>query len=275
MKSLNPTYYLSKLFKAIFLATLIQCSLPLQIVKAYTLKEYMNQTALLLSSSSTISALNSLGYIPDNSTIDLVGNFSEDTFNSTSSGIINSNPFILNYTGNLSGDVNNNITISMSAVGNLGDRSISTTSTLIYDYDLINNRYNMKYQEIGSTNPIWFIVIVLVGYTVLGTQAIGDAEIQSPPPPPPPPPKKIGGGRVSIEIPDTTPISFTCAAINSSVITKSCKGSGNQIKGTLSVRTPEPSFILGFLGLSILGAGAILKRKLKTTYTGKETVKIS
>jgi hypothetical protein len=265
----------SKLASAFLLGILLQIISPISVIKAATLKESVNQSALLLSSSFTVNSLEYLGYIADSETFDLSGNFSDAFFSSSTTGFVGGNPFNLNYTGTLSGNEGSDITVLMSSNGNLGGSPISTASTLVWNFDPITNNYtSLQYQEAGSINPFWFgvIILLLIPGTLYGFSGSGNV-VESPPPPPPTPPRppKTFSGQLDLVNPSCN------VNLGNSLSSSNCVIGSQNITAKLKVaRTPEPTSTLSLLALGTLGAASTLKRKLKPSKSSeKETTKVS
>ena len=266
----SPTVKKSKLASAFLLGILLQIISPISVIKAATLKESVNQSALLLSSSFTVNSLEYLGYIADSETFDLSGNFSDAGFSSSTTGIVGGNPFNLNYTGTLSGNEGSDITVSMSSNGNLGGSTISTTSTLVWNFDPITNNYtSIQYQEAGAINAFWFgvIVLLLIPFPLYAFSGSGEVE-ESPPPPPPTPPRPptTFGGQLAL-------VGSSCNVDLGQSSSSNCVIENQNIIARLNVaKTPEPTSTLSLLALGTLSAVSTLKRKLKPKSPEKQTV---
>jgi hypothetical protein len=265
-----------KLSRVLFLVFLFQSIAPGSIgsiARAATLsKEQMNLFGLLISSPTTINTLELFDIVPENETFELTGTFSELGFTSTTTGIVNNSIFNLNYTGTLVGDIGNDINISINSNGTLGNQVISTSGNIVFPYDENTNSYSsLTYEESGSINPGWFVIIGLCAFVAFVLTCPGDTVRREDPPP-----VKIikeKGQSVVVLNPDGT----ICRVVKEDpIFSSSCTISNNNVAATfVTASVPDPSSILSLLALGTLGAGATLKRQLKPSKsTEKETTKV-
>ncbi len=263
-------------------------------VLALTLKETFVGTTALASSSITLNVLNVLGYIPDNTYFDLSSSFTNSGFNSTLTGIVGNAPFNLTESASLTGDLGEDLILSIQSEGNLGIKDISKSAGARLIWDPIDQEYSgYEYNELGHINPFWGAVLRAVSLLIGGTAILYTPEspdpLPLPPPPPPfppilPPPTtfKIING-VAINLQTKNPLKpgecgvFIPDPVSSSGCILRTVASPFLIDTRLvTAVVPEPSSSLSILALGTLGAAATLKRKLKLSKsTEKETTKVS
>lgn len=264
-----------KLIPALSLILAVQISSPVSsaIAADLTFKEKMNLIALLEGPALTIDALNFLGFIPDNQSFSLSGNFSDSGFASNTRGFVNGDIFDLNYTGSLSGDLGSEISISLSSNGVLGTETITSSGSMTWFFDQTTNDYStFQYQELGEINPFFipFLVGVASGIVsgLIVTWIVDDGQISTPTPPII---KKVDQRGAIINAACTKDLK------GSSVLIRNCNFTDNRnISASVSlVAVPEPTTVFSLLALGTLGAASTLNRKLKSSKsTGKETTKV-
>lgn len=249
-----------------------------------TVKESMNLATMLEASAGTLYSLSHfLGFLPSGQTFNWTGTYSESGWTYSASGMVGSDPFNLNYTGTLSGDIGQDVVVTFAGSGNLGSHAITTNGTTTWVFDSLSNDYlTMFYTEEGEINPRWAIAGgEVIGGGVAGGLLAGwigavagagvavavSAFVVGPPPPavPPPPPVIVVPPPIIIIPPPSGPnIEKFSIRGNNNQVTKN-QGGGIIIKGAFLNGTtngtaqvvPEPSTLalFGIAALGLLGYG--------------------
>lgn len=219
-----------------------------------TPKEVMNLVAMTEGSAVTVESLKALGYIEGTPTLNFSGAYTESGFSSFTSGVVNGQLYSQSYTATLDGDIGEDIVISMSSTGQLGDQSFSTEGEVLWQYDTTANDYfRFEYSETGEINPFWVPFLIGVGSGIVANFIYDWITTPATPTPPPPQP---GGQTININGNNNT--------VNKNSPTSSFQGSfiGGQFTGTVSP-VPEPStYALLLGGLGVVGwYGARRKRR--------------
>jgi hypothetical protein len=214
----------------------------------------MNFAALAHSSAITTNALNLLGFIPNYTKINTIGNFSDAGFTSQITGEANNNLLSINYIGSLEGELGEDITISLASSGFLGSEDISTSGTMTWFYNSsVNDYLQYKYEEQGEINPFWVPFLAGVAATVVGgliVELIAEGVIKSPDKDDKPVKITIVGDKNKCDI-----------KIDDPVTTDSCTfNADGSFKSTIQPEpVPEPLTVLGYA--TALGFGALFKRE--------------
>lgn len=233
-----------------------------QSTSGFSFKKNMNFVALAQSSALITNTLNLLGFIPNYTKINTIGNFSDSGFTSQITGQPNNNSLSINYTGSLEGEFGKDITISIASTGFLGSEDISNSGTMTWFYDpTANDYFQYQYNEQGEINPAWAIILGGVATSVIAVvtviKFIGELETSDEPDEPDEPNiKKIKG---SIKKGD---FEFKCEIeVEDPVTTDSCTfNADGSFKSTIQPEpVPEPLTVLGYA--TALGFGAFFKRE--------------
>jgi hypothetical protein len=138
-----------------------------QATQLLTMKEAMNSIALIESSAITISSLKYLDYITDEPVLDFSGSYSETGFSSLTTGIVSGKAYSQAYTGVLSGNFGDDITITLTSSGSLGSETFTTSGQMLWSFDQAKQDYEkFEYTEAGSINPVWIPILVAFGVGV-------------------------------------------------------------------------------------------------------------
>lgn len=227
--------------------------------------------------------------VRQSSTIQWSGTFSESGWNATISGSVDNKSFLVNYTGSLTGNLGEDITISFSGGGSYDSKPVSVLiGQSQYFYNSEFDGYSaMNFDQLVQVNDnpawLWFVgAEALVGGVVGAVATDGGLGVRTdaffagaatgllvsgiaffyrkggaeePPPPPPSRPPLIDPLVPPL---NGTPDEPIIPALPEPIQPVS-----------------EPISVLSLLALGTLGAGSILKRKLQQQSTDKETAKIS
>lgn len=217
----------------------------------YSTREALNLYALGSTATLGTESLRRLGYVPDSSRLTFNGGFSDTGFWSSSTGSVDGQDLQLNYTGSLSGDFGDTMTIDIALSGFLGTNDITGTSTMRWAYDPSVGGYQAAtLEEHGEINPIWFWAAGVVLFLAITStaHAPGPADVEYDPTP---------------DDPDDTPDSGDLDISEDGDISGSINGtptfdgsaSGGSVSGNVTA-VPEPSAALSAL-LGALVAGGL------------------
>lgn len=138
-----------------------------QAAQLLTMKEAMNSVAMIESSAITIESLKYLGYITDEPVLDFSGSYSETGFSSLTTGMVSGKAYSQAYTGVLSGSFGQDITITLTSSGMLGNETFTTSGQMLWSFDQAKQDYEkFEYTETGSINPVWIPLVVAFGIGV-------------------------------------------------------------------------------------------------------------
>jgi hypothetical protein len=104
-------------------------------------QEAMNLTTLAEGSSVVLSSLAESGDIPAGTSLDWSGTYSRSGWTFSSSGVMNGSPFNINLSGNLTGNIGQDITVSLAGGGNIGSSIFSTSGMTLWQFDSTTNDY--------------------------------------------------------------------------------------------------------------------------------------
>jgi hypothetical protein len=239
------------------------------VVQATPLSEnqLINFETMQIATGSVISSLQAIGDIPS-STLPLnwSGSFSDTGFTDNVNGSIAGKPFNLDFTGNSSGTIGNDIFVSVTSIGAYGAQAITSTSTAQWFYDSATGNYtSFSYDEQGTDNP-WIAAIVIGVAVAVGIEVVKyvyNEIVKQPPPPPSTQPPII----IKINTGNTVTVNGTTTGCNFGIqdpVGGSCTYNPitHDFIGTISV--PEPSTIMLMLfGPLAFGLPLFSRRKNK------------
>ncbi len=201
--------------------------------------ESINLSAAMLSTGSTLNALEYFGDIQSTSIFDVQGSYNANGFFNTVTGIAGNKALSYTIHGTTTEyDMGNKYITDIAGSGSFGSGSIATSAQLEFIYNPLINNYSGSFSEIGSKNPLWLWIAIIIALT---PSVLGNGEIEQVPPTPPskPPRENIP---ISISPTNSTYV-FGQASSNNIAM------NNGLISGQITV-TPVPG-PLPFLGLGV------------------------
>ena len=251
---------------------------PVLAVSFTEARETFVGTTALASSSMTLHALNVLEFVPDNTSFDLSSSVTDLGFVSTLTGIVGNVPFLLTESGSLTGNLGEDLILSIQSTGNLGNKAITKSAGARFIWDPISQEYSdYEYDEQGHINPFWGIIVKAA--RVASVWIFGAVTLDNPEPNPPVRIKTTPGTSITF-----TPTAGTCYVfVPDPVSSQSCtvrppveppQDDTTDISAELVTAVPEPLTILG--SVTAAGFGAFFKRKRKLSeFSEKDKIKAS